>query len=75
MNIGDLRLIDFQAIADVYMTGNSEHSGLTGNYDLNAAEAHEQVINAISEDPEEIISSDFYGIDDVTREFYRNNLR
>lgn len=75
MNTNELRLIDFQAIADVYMTGNSGSSGLTGSYDLNPEEAYKATIRAIADDPEEIIESDFYGVDDATREFYRNNLR
>ena len=75
VNTEELRLIDFQDITDVYMTGNSSSSGLTGNYDLTSGEAYEATISAIADDPEEIIESDFYGIDDVTRKFYRNNLR
>ena len=75
INTEELRLIDFQAITDVYMTGNSSPSGLTGKYYLTPEEAYNATISAIADDPEEIIESDFYGIDDVTRKFYRNNLR
>ena len=75
INTEELRLIDFQAITDVYMTGNSSYSGLTGSYDLTPEEAYEATIKAIADDPDEIIDSRFYDVDDATREFYRNNLR
>ena len=75
LKIEDPSLIHFQPITDVYMTGNSDFSGLTGRYDLNEEEAHEMTIRAIAEDPEDIIGSRFYDVDDATREFYHNNLR
>jgi len=72
---GSVSLLDFQKIVDVYLSGNSDFSGLTGNYDVDAEKAEELIVGAISDNPEEINSSKFKGVEDATREFYRRNLR
>lgn len=71
----EFTIVDFHKIAQLYMTGNSDESGLTRAYEIDDEEACSHVIDALAENPAEIKNNRHYNVDDVLRNFYRDNLR